>query len=270
MGRTIRNSIIHISSILGFSSWYRARNAKRGPLVRVVVFHDVLDPIWFKKSLVFLKEKYHVITPEEFATKSFKMDAINVLITFDDGYASWVTVAGPVLAERNCRALFFVNSGLLDSARDETQAQKFTNDKLLLKTKRTLLTWEGLQTLAPGGHAIGGHSRMHERLSGLGKAEQYTEVVEDKNQIESKLGKTISLFAYPFGSSGDYTSKTITVVREAGYICAFTTEAAFFTGADPYTIPRVCIEDGMSESLLKGWIEGGYDLYAKMKQLCVQ
>jgi hypothetical protein len=39
----------------------------------------------------------------------------------------------------------------------------------------------------------------------------------DKEAIENKLGTTVSLFAYPFGGSGDYTEVTKGIVEGSGY-----------------------------------------------------
>jgi peptidoglycan/xylan/chitin deacetylase (PgdA/CDA1 family) len=272
MARThiIRNSIIAGISLFGFSALYRTRIQRNGPLVRVLVFHDVQDSEWFRKVISYIDTHYHVVSPEDFIASRFDTVRINVLITFDDGYASWVTVCLPMLSERSIRALFFINSGLIDSAENTEVSARYVREQLLLASPRTILSWDGVQQLEKAGHTIGGHTVTHERLSSLQKDMQCREIRGDKQRIESVIGKTITTFAYPFGQRTDYTEATKLCVFDALYTHAFTTESNFANTYDLLTIPRLCIEDNVSVSRLRYWIEGGYDLYSRMKKLCVR
>jgi hypothetical protein len=84
------------------------------------------------------------------------------------------------------------------------------------------------------------------------------------------LKEPIIAFAYPFGDSGDFTIHTEELAKKAGYTHVFSTEARFASPEAPYRIPRVCVEDDMVPQKLAQWVEGGYDLYASMKRLCVR
>jgi len=49
-------------------------------------------------------------------------------------------------------------------------------------------------------------------------------------------------FAYPFG---DYTDTCEAAVKEAGFLCAFTTEyGKVHPGDDPYLLPRIRVNGG--------------------------
>ena len=269
MKRLLRDTCIILAQITGASWAFRARLRTKGPLVRVVVFHDVRDREWFLESIGTLSEHYHMLTPEEFLSGKLDTTRINVLITFDDGYASWVDVCLPVLALHNVKALFFMNSGLLDAQGAEEQAT-FVRERLLLTQPHSTLSWEGARVLLRAGHTVGGHTRSHRRLSELSAAIQEAEIKDDKARLTEMLGTSITTFAYPFGNNGDYTEDTARLTRDAGYTHAFTTEGTFADTRTPYTLSRLCIEDNLSPTALRRWVAGGYDIYGILKKLCAR
>jgi peptidoglycan/xylan/chitin deacetylase (PgdA/CDA1 family) len=251
------------------SALYRIRVRRHGPLVRVVVFHDVTDASWFRGMLELLARRYHVLTPEAFVAKQFDAKRINVLITFDDGYASWTEVCMPIMEEIGVKGIFFANSGLLDAYDDHALQAEFVKERLLLSPRKTL-SWSGLQALLHGGHTIGGHTKTHARLSQLQEGEMRAEIRKDKDRIEAVLGASATLFAYPFGNTTDFTFRDTEYVEEVGYTHAFSTEARFVRMGDVLSVPRLCLEDGLTPKALTQWVEGGYDLYAKSKKLCAR
>src|SRR3989344_3576678 len=142
IGKYIRDFLINAITFFGTSERYRNRVRKNGPLVRVLVFHDVQDAMWFSEIIVFLKTMYHLITPDDFVAKRFDEKKINVLLTFDDGYESWMSVCLPVLTTHNVRGLFFVNSGLLDVHDNAEKQARYVKKRLLLFPRKTL-SWDG-------------------------------------------------------------------------------------------------------------------------------
>ena len=69
---------------------------------------------------------------------------------------------------------------------------------------------------------IGAHSVTHAPLPALSRASQWVEIHQNKVYLEELLGRTVKSFAYPHGK---YTQQTISVVREAGFICACSNRA---------------------------------------------
>ncbi len=117
---------------------------------------------------------------------------------------------------------------------------------------------EGLRRLAQGGLVeVGAHSISHPRLAGLPVQEQRTEIGESKRQLETILGRTVTSFAYPFGSRCDYTAETVRLVREAGFSCACANEPGTVRRrSDPFELPRVIVRDWRGTDLaahLEGW-----------------
>jgi peptidoglycan/xylan/chitin deacetylase (PgdA/CDA1 family) len=86
---------------------------------------------------------------------------------------------------------------------------------------------------------VGAHTVSHTRLSVLPVADQQREIIGSKKQLESWLGREVTVFSYPFGRQSDYTKDTVNICKEAGFAGA----AANFPGqahrwTDPYQVPR--------------------------------
>ena len=96
---------------------------------------------------------------------------------------------------------------------------------------------------------IGAHTTTNTPLSSLPVAAQREEIAGSKRQMESWLGREITVFSYPFGCKGDYTRESVKLCREAGFVKA----AANFPGqahrwTDPYQIPRQLIRNWQRET----------------------
>lgn len=259
MKHLVKNSIIFLVDILGVSALYRFFARRQGPLVRVIVFHDVANAVWFEKVIEMLVKRYHLLTPEQFHTKELERDTINVLLTFDDGYQSWIDVCLPILKKHNAKGIFFINSGLLDVAHDREMVAEYMQKRLLISPKQSL-SWEGAGKLVQDGHTIGGHTVSHPNLALSSNNEVEQEVVEDKKRIESVLGVTIVDFAYPFGKNAHIPSGKLNYELEASYPFIYSA-ISNFVRFNNKTINRVCIEKEQSIGSIQKWIRGGYDIF---------
>jgi peptidoglycan/xylan/chitin deacetylase (PgdA/CDA1 family) len=81
---------------------------------------------------------------------------------------------------------------------------------------------------------IGAHTLTHRRLDTLSPAEAKGEILGGKEYLSAILDQEIELFAYP---EGKYTSETIDLVKECGFVAARTTQC-FRIGRplSPYTL----------------------------------
>ncbi len=84
------------------------------------------------------------------------------------------------------------------------------------------LSWDHVRELSKNGIDFGAHTISHEILSRLDDNDSYTEIIQSKKIIETKLKKEVKAFAYPNGSKDDFTDTTKKIVRESGCSCAFT------------------------------------------------
>lgn len=249
---------IHFS---GLSFLYRRYMRTKGPLVRVLCFHDVPDSVWFEKVVSLLVQKYHVITPEQFHRNDFNPKRINILLTFDDGYQSWVDVCLPVLVKHNVQGLFFINSGLLDVAHDPAAVAEYMHTKLLLKNIRQPLTWEGAAKLVAAGNMIGGHTVSHVRASEVSEEAWASEVAGDKQTIETALRIVLTDFAFPFGGGNDYSTRANEVCKNIGYINTYSATSGFTKVGDKLT-PRLLVEANQKLQSVHSWTTGAYDIFS--------
>jgi peptidoglycan/xylan/chitin deacetylase (PgdA/CDA1 family) len=102
---------------------------------------------------------------------------------------------------------------------------------------------------------IGAHTVTHPLLAGLPISAQRAEIRESKAHLEELLGRAVTAFAYPNGSS---SHDTLTLVREAGYSCACASyNDVVWRGSDCFHLPRFWIPDwdgNRFERWLRGWL----------------
>lgn len=112
------------------------------------------------------------------------------------------------------------------------------------------LTQEELGELTRGGLIdIGAHTRTHPVLTQVTAEAARDEICGSKAGLEAYLGRPISAFAYPYG---EYSTREVALVREAGFEIAFTTRRQFVTAeCDVLQVPRVGWED-VEEALTRG------------------
>jgi len=84
-----------------------------------------------------------------------------------------------------------------------------------------VMTGGELRSLTEGGlMEVGAHTSRHLRLSARTAKEQAEEIQTGRQQLEHALGRTVESFAYPFGGHDDYSSETVSVLREQGFASA--------------------------------------------------
>lgn len=98
---------------------------------------------------------------------------------------------------------------------------------------------------------LGAHTISHPALASLPPEEQRDEIVGSKRVLEELTGRTVSVFAYPFGAPTDYGWRARRICRDAGFRRA----AANFPGhvhstTDPFEIPRFLVRDWTGEELV--------------------
>ena len=126
-------------------------------------------------------------------------------------------------------------------------------DSICRPSHRTLTTDE-VVLLAKGDLIeVGAHTMTHPVLASLPVAKQREEIVQSKRCLEEILDLPVSSFAYPHGS---YTDETISLVREAGFGCACSSDAAVvLPGADGFRLPRFVVRDWDGEEFYR-WLKG--------------
>jgi peptidoglycan/xylan/chitin deacetylase (PgdA/CDA1 family) len=86
-----------------------------------------------------------------------------------------------------------------------------------------MLEWAEIREMADAGITFGGHTVSHPILTTLTPDELWREVAGAKREIESRLSREVTLFAYPNGGPRDFDAASKRALRESGYRAAVTT-----------------------------------------------
>jgi peptidoglycan/xylan/chitin deacetylase (PgdA/CDA1 family) len=91
---------------------------------------------------------------------------------------------------------------------------------------------------------IGAHTVSHPSLGHISVPEQRREIFDSKSTLENILQQTITSFSYPFGTRADYSSDTISLLREAGFARSCSNFPEPLTAnVDRYQLPRRVVMD---------------------------
>ena len=91
---------------------------------------------------------------------------------------------------------------------------------------------------------IGAHTITHPSLAFLSEEEQGEEIIGSRMALETLIGEPVTSFAYPYGKQEDFTDRTATLVREAGFLQACTTVCASLeAGRDLFQLNRCGIHN---------------------------
>jgi N-acetylglucosaminyl-diphospho-decaprenol L-rhamnosyltransferase len=156
-----------------------------------------------------------------------------VAITFDDGLTSVAENALPELLRREMPCTIFFPSGALGRVPDwETEAEHDTRD--------AVMSAQVVKDLPNSLVTVGSHSVSHPRLPNISIETASRELAESKASLEQLTGRTVSLFAFPYG---DFDDTILRRCGEAGYLFAYSVN------------PRIV--DLRSKGILRGRISVG-------------
>lgn len=257
---------------LGYS---RIRNwilrLRRKPVARFVAFHDILPEALntFKAKIAFLKRHTHVISMDDYFSGRLSFIKVNVVITFDDGYQSWLTRAVPVLKEYGLSAIFFVTSDFIGLSKEEEDEFARTNLFLTRGPQRMTggLSLDDMRRIVREGFAIGGHTLKHLNLGKVrDRAQIRYEIAEDKRRLEKATGTKVEYFSYPFGACNNPEINLEEVLRESGYRGAVTTISGFNDlRSNQYFLYREITEAAMPGRVFRARVYGNYDAVRFMR-----
>jgi peptidoglycan/xylan/chitin deacetylase (PgdA/CDA1 family) len=147
-----------------------------------------------------------------------------VVLTFDDGYRDFYTVAAPVLQRLNFTATSFVVSGFLGRAR--------------------YMTPQMVQILDAEGFTIGDHTVDHAALSSLPAARAAWEMSTARSALEGLIHHPVVDLAYP---GGDFNPSVEQQVRQLGFQDALSTlPGPYHTDSTLYALTRQRVSGGIS------------------------
>lgn len=159
-------------------------------------------------------------------------------LTFDDGYADFLTGALPVLRRHGCTATLFVLPGRFggDNAWDP------------LGPRKPLLSADGVRRAADEGVEIGSHGLTHVDLTRADDLTLKAETVDSRSALGELLGAEPEGFCYPYGT---IDRRAVDAVREAGYGYACAIDPGALNGV--HALPRVHV--GQNDNSLRLYLK---------------
>lgn len=239
-------------------AWYKTRRLF-APGAFILVYHRIskvaddphllaVSPKNFRDQVEYLKREYKILPLSTLVAnlKNNRLEARQTAITFDDGYADNLFEALPILEEMGVPATIFITTGKIDS----NEPFYWDTNRPLSICGRPLSKEELLQLAKSPLIEIGAHTVDHPNLGKTGSAQQKIEIENSKKTLEQLLGRTISLFAYPFGSAASYSKNTIETLKHSGFEAACSTKSRrLLPEVDPYTLPRITVRDWPADKL---------------------
>ncbi|GAA2469383.1 polysaccharide deacetylase family protein [Winogradskya humida] len=168
-----------------------------GAVVPVLLYHSVSDSPqaradpWAVRVRDFREDMEQVVasgrrplTAREFAGYLHReeppADPV-VLVTFDDGFADYLDVVTPIVADLGIMTTLFVTTGYIGA--------------------EGMLSRRGVQEVgAAGTTEVGAHSVTHPHLDVVNGTRCRDEIRRSKESLEDLLGEAVPSFAYPHGS----------------------------------------------------------------------
>jgi peptidoglycan/xylan/chitin deacetylase (PgdA/CDA1 family) len=219
-----------------------------------------IEPSRFREHLAVIAESgARAITLDQLAEQDREGSEAQhvVAITFDDGYASTVDHAVPLLVDRGLPATIFCVAGHLGGINDfGTQAARAPRLRLASATALAALPGQSVE--------IGSHGMEHRPLSGVGEDAARREIVHSRQALEDAVGTRVSWFAYPYGAPPSDAARDLVHRTYTGACTA--DNRAVEPAADRYSLPRVDAHYLHRPGLLRRALEGG-ELYLRLRRM---
>ena len=217
----------------------------------ILTYHSVdetgsvisIDARTFRRHVEWLaKGHVRVVSLEQIVSVPPDEDA--VAITFDDGLASFGSVAAPLLLKHGLPVTLFVVTDAVGSS----NVWRGRQDRGI--PVQPLLDWEQLGALQEAGVHLGAHTCTHPDVTTLAGDALEREIVASKQRLARELGVDAATFAYPYGAV-NHASRDI-VARTFRLGCT-TRLAALAPEEDPALLPRLDSYYLRSPGSLEAW-----------------
>ena len=165
----------------------------------------LITPERLEAQIRYLQRRgYTFVTAEELEDQPSRGTAV---LTFDDGFRSWLTDVAPLLERLGVRATFYVSTGLLGQQHPQVPGDE-----------GRLLDSADAKALSEAGMELGSHAVTHRDLRSLDDGELAAELQESKAAVEKITGRPCRTLAYPYGL---YDDRVTDAAAAAGYELAF-------------------------------------------------
>jgi len=175
-----------------------------------------------------------------------------VILTFDDGFRDFATAALPILQGFGFRATVFLPTAFIAG---EGPPRQFRG--------RDCLTWAEAAQIGRAGIELGSHTVHHPELASLPWPEAESEITLSRSEIQRRLGLPVTSFSQPFAfpqADAPFCSRLRASLVRVGYEACVTTEIGrAATGADPFRLKRLPVNEADDIPLFAAKLAGSYD-----------
>ncbi len=259
------------------------RNAiciKQTGRLRILLYHDIApeDQKSFARQLRWLASHWNFVSPQQFASMVAGTEQIkgnNLLLSFDDSFASNRVVAESILNPMGIKALFFVVSDFA-AINCPKEARAFVANHICpgmavedVPKYQYNMGWKDLEALLEQGHTIGAHTKTHARLSAItAQSVLHSEIVTSADILEQLLGIKVKHFSFTFGNIDSFSLQAMSVARQRFPFVYSGLRGDNAGDVSPLALRRESTTARDSHLLLGAFLEGGGDFrYSKSNQI---
>lgn len=131
-----------------------------------------------------------------------------VVLTFDDAYSNFKSVAWPILAEHRLPVTLYVPVGFV-AGRSPCPIRGATLGAC---------TWQDLKALVVEGVTIGSHTTSHVNLARAAEPIVERELADSRTELEQRLGVPVTSFCYPQAKWNRRVLRRVRAHYESGVI----------------------------------------------------
>lgn len=154
------------------------------------------------------KKSYNFISVDELSAETTYESGKKIALTFDDIFQDAYRNAFPILNKKRIPYCVFITENYVD------KPGYITSDELKELAQQPLCT-------------IGYHTKNHKLMRDLRPEEIQDEI--DCRHFENKIGRSVQVFAFPYGSVYACSRKSIQMANAYGYLLVFSTIRASCT-----------------------------------------
>jgi len=192
------------------------------------------SPAMLEQHFAHVARTYHTVLPGD----PLAPGALNICLSFDDGYFDFYAIVFPLLKKHGLRALLAIppivvreQTEVASAARLAVEPEHAFDDP----RNGAFCTWPELAELAASGHVtIAAHGLMHRRLDDPA-ADLEAEIALPRKILSERLGQPVDSFVFPFGR---YSGPALAAAQN-NYRHVFRIGGALNRGTDRQLLYRV-------------------------------
>ncbi len=205
----------------------------------------------FEAQLQYLKRHFNIISLQDYLSARQQRRPVppkSVVLTFDDGYRNFFTMAAPRLRKLSLPVSVFLTTNEIKRDNSDHPAEWQSSDD------EQYLSWTEVKQLQEMGVEFGSHTCSHPDLARISEDQAESELQQSKASIVAELQIEPLPFAYPYGA---YTPALMEKTKACGYTCALTTDSGVNDDTtDLYALRRVLIGDDDDEAAFAARVSG--------------